>query len=86
MKGRNSSIISLRLPDSVYAILSDRATNRGLSIGQYIQGQIIHSVNATKPQLYDPLIHKAGDRVLVRKGRKLIETTVPEIDADGNVI
>ena len=33
--------------------------------------------------LYNPAIHGAGDRVLVRPGKKLIEITIPEIDADG---
>lgn len=35
--------------------------------------------------LYNPAIHKPGDRVLVKPpyGKKLIEMTLPEIDADG---
>ena len=36
--------------------------------------------------LYNPAIHKTGDRVLVRKGKRLVEMIVPEIDADGQVI
>jgi len=28
--------------------------------------------------------HRIGDRVLVQKGKRLIETVIPEIDADGN--
>ena len=36
--------------------------------------------------IYDKEIHKAGDRVLVRMGKRLVPQTVPEIDADGNLI
>lgn len=34
--------------------------------------------------IYNPAVHKAGDRVLVRQGKRLIESIVPEIDADGH--
>lgn len=33
--------------------------------------------------LYNPSIHRAGDRVLVQKGKRLIETVIPKLDADG---
>lgn len=36
--------------------------------------------------LYDRAIHKTGDKVLMRHGRRLIETVVPELDLDGNPI
>ena len=40
--------------------------------------------------IYDPIIHKAGDRVLVQspysKKKKLIEMIVPELDAGGQKI
>lgn len=41
-----------------------------------------------KPELpiYNPAIHRAGDRVLVQRGKKLIETVIPEIDGGGNPI
>jgi len=34
--------------------------------------------------IYNPAIHKAGDRVLIQQGKRLIPTIVPEIDADGH--
>ena len=39
-----------------------------------------------KLSLYNPLINKAGDRVLVRQGKNIIETIIPELDGDGNRI
>ena len=36
--------------------------------------------------LYNPSNHKIDDRVLVYKGRRLVETVIPQIDADGNPI
>ena len=43
MKGRNSVVISIRLPDAVYTILKERAGE--LSVSEYIKQQIIRSVN-----------------------------------------
>ena len=43
MKGRNSVVISIRLPENVYTILKERAG--GLSVSEYIKQQIIRSVN-----------------------------------------
>lgn len=39
-----------------------------------------------RPPLYNPAVHRPGDRVLVRQGRSLIETIVAEVDADGNAV
>lgn len=38
--------------------------------------------------LYDSTKHRAGDRVLIQSpySKRLIETTIPELDADGNPI
>ena len=43
---------------------------------------------AEKPPLYNPAIHRVGDRVLIKPphGKRLIETIIPKIDADGNMI
>ena len=38
------------------------------------------------PPLYNPSIHKVGDRVLMPKGKRVVEATVPDVDADGAVI
>jgi len=39
-----------------------------------------------KPNLpiYNPAIHRAGDKVLIQQGKRLIPTIVPSIDADGH--
>lgn len=38
--------------------------------------------------LYDPTRHKAGDRVLVQSphSKRLVETVIPTLDADGHPI
>ena len=42
--------------------------------------------NMTVP-VYDPLVHKRGDRVLMRVGRQLVPMTVPDLDVvDGRII
>lgn len=46
MKGRSTTIVSLRLPDNVYTILLGRA--KGLSVAEYLKQQAIHSVNKTE--------------------------------------
>ena len=42
---------------------------------------------SSKPPIYNPRVHKAGDRVRMRSSSgKMIEITVPEIDGEGNPI
>ena len=36
-----------------------------------------------KIPLYNPALHRPGSRVLVEKGKRLVVTIVPEIDAEG---
>ena len=110
MKGRNSTVVSIRIPDSVYATIKGRAN--GQSVPEYIKDLVIRSVNAkqqtitelrklmaepsqpvvhsvdTTVPLYNPAIHRAGDRVLIRHPhtRKLVETVIPHLDADGQPI
>jgi len=40
----------------------------------------------TAAPLYNPSIHKPGDTVMMYKGKGLVTTIIPELDADGNVI
>lgn len=42
------------------------------------QGEVV------QPKLYNPMRHRPGDRVLVQRGKRLIETVIPELDADGH--
>ena len=102
MKGRNSTTVTIRIADSVYAIVNGQAKKRGISINAFIKKKVeeysehtsssVHSVtggdvsSVHKLLLYNRSIHKTGDRVLVQKGKRLIEVVVPETDIDGNVI
>ena len=46
-----------------------------------------HELDPVQPiPLYNPQIHRAGDRVMVQKGKRLIETVIPELDADGYAV
>jgi len=54
-----------------------------------MEGNVIVGVEKDeniRPPLYNPSIHRTGDRVMVKQGNKLIETIIPELDAGGNVI
>lgn len=63
-----------------------------LSIEGYkrlIEGYKGNKQNDSQPiPLYNPAIHRAGDRVLVKPGKskKLVEVVIPEVDADGNAV
>jgi len=49
---------------------------------QIVAGINNEPVRPTVP-LYNSSIHHAGDRVLVRQGKRLVETVIPQYDADG---
>jgi len=87
MKGRNTTVISVRLPDKVIASLAERANRKDLSIGDYLKEQIIRSVNAMGSvnaiPKYDKSIHKVGDVVMMLRGKQWVKSIVPELDADG---
>ncbi len=42
-----------------------------------------HVDSQAKIPIYNPAIHKAGDRVLVLKGKEYVKMVVPDLDADG---
>ncbi len=46
-------------------------------------GQANHDNAHPRVPLYNPQIHRAGDRVMIQKGKRLIEMVIPELDADG---
>lgn len=96
MKGRNSSCINIRLDLEDIRLLTERASSKGFETpGQYVKATLLKSLHSgstfngysdsTIP-IYNPSLHKAGDRVLVRQGKKLVEQIVPELDADGQPI
>ena len=38
------------------------------------------------PPFYDPNFHRPGDTVRVRRGKRVLTTVIPELDAEGNTI
>lgn len=46
----------------------------------------LENKNVQPVPLYNPLNHKIGDRVLIQRGKRMVETVIPELDADGNPI
>ena len=52
-----------------------------LTLRQY--NKLVRDYKQNGVKLYNPAIHKAGDQVLVKQGKKLIEAVVPELDAGG---
>ena len=82
-------VVSARVTENVYTLLQDRARTKGLSLGAYVSQVLSNGI--TKPYtptipLYNEAIHKAGDTVMVRRGKTLIEAVVPELDGDGHVV
>ena len=57
----------------------------GNKVGKAVKTPRIVTERVTVP-IYNPAIHKAGDRVMVRRGGRLIETVIPELDAEGNAM
>lgn len=43
---------------------------------------------SAKIPLYNPAVHRPGDTVMIRNPhtRKMVETVIPKIDADGNAV
>lgn len=37
-----------------------------------------------RPPLYNPMVHRPGDRVLVMRGKRQVEMVIPRLDGDGN--
>jgi len=84
-------IISSRIPDYVYVSMQELADSKGMSLSAYIRQILTNGVDRKKGKsenvyvptpLYNPKIHKAGDKVKIIKGKREIIVTVP--DADGN--
>ena len=79
---RRGSEVLRRLP----VVLEYDGVNVGviLSIEYYNKLVKGYKQNDAKLSLYNSSINKAGDRVLVRQGKRLVEAIVPELDGDGN--
>lgn len=49
-------------------------------------GEIRLETELVQPKLYNPMKHRHGDRVMVQRGKQLVEVVIPELDADGQPI
>lgn len=81
--------LSKELKDLPIAVTSDgQVVATILTLTQY--NQLVKgykSIDSShKLELYNPARHKVGDRVLVQQGKRLVETTIPKLDGDGNAI
>ena len=98
MRGRNSTVLSIRIDDKLYTTLKARASDKKQSLSEYLTACLVYISKQNGPttpmtsrtmaatpslQLYNPSVHKTGDRVLVRHGKQLVEAIVPALDADG---
>lgn len=93
MKGRNSSCINIRLKDEDMEKLTKKALDKGYETpGTYVKSVILKSLRSDSTTataiipIYNKDIHKAGDKVLIKQGKVLVEAIVPEIDAEGNKV
>lgn len=48
-KGRNTTVVAVRIPDSVYTIIKRRAGKRGLSVGDWLKKVIIYDQKIPLP-------------------------------------
>jgi len=84
MKGRNTTVVSIRLSDSVYTIIQAKA--EGQSVPEYIKSLVIHSVNANRdtPQSKSKGIKKKSNTVapsrldVARQALKEAEGVLPD--------
>ena len=44
----------------------------------------IEAKPTVQPTLYNPAVHRPGDRVLIQQGKKFMEIVIPELDAGGS--
>jgi len=81
-------------PKSLYPVQPNDMKSKLAAQGIGLDGNRILGLTSKDVQpketipIYNPAMHKAGDRVLVRPpySKKLIEVTIPEVDMDGNAI
>ena len=74
-------------PNTVHhGVVQPKLRAQGLKMeGNRIVG-VSKGVPLDRVPLYNPAIHRPGDRVRVQRGRRVIETVIPEIDGEGNAI
>ena len=68
----------------------NKASDRGLNpptVGLNILSVRPKELGGTpKPPLYNPSVHRPGDRVMVYRGKRLTEVVIPELDGSGQPI
>ena len=81
MQRRRNNVKTLLRPDVKTQLKSLKME------GNRILG-LIKMVEKPAVPLYNPAIHRPGDRVLIKPtyGKRLVETVIPILDADGNSI
>lgn len=87
VKGRNTTVVSIRLADSVVFTLEERAHKQGIdSVSEYIKEQITKtcSVNTNVVQPVVSELQQMIDNMEVQPGAT--EEEFIEYDADGNRI
>ncbi len=74
MKGRNTGVVSIRLPDSILKVVEARAKAKNLSVGDYLKAQIIKSssVNTTEPALENDT-HRVNT---IKQGQNAVSSSV----------
>lgn len=81
-QGRNSFVVSIRLPDYVRAELDARAEKKGLTIEGYIKNRILYSVNTTEVTRDDGNgVPKAPQNHSVNTPVNTTKPTIPEMQA-----
>jgi hypothetical protein len=75
-------------PDNVTPVKPNIEELRGLikDIEENVKPKTENVKPKLSPPVYNPRLHKPGDRVLMRQGKRYIETVVPELDGSGQPI
>lgn len=84
VKPKQETLDSLRKMIAGYAIIGTPFID---DIGEFVDSASEEGMQSAIPT-YNPAIHRAGDKVLIKPpyGKKMIETVIPDIDAEGNAI
>jgi hypothetical protein len=103
-------MVGIRIDESDYNILKERADAKELTVSAYIKQRIVDSIHTVNKvvntmveapyvdnqvkvvqnpyqvtPIFNPRVHKTGDKVRKWDGGKWVECIVPQVDADGYV-
>lgn len=89
----NPTLVEFRsVPTSIRSVPATKRLAKAREVLKQVEGRIKESYNPAKHGLtmqlpiYDPIVHKAGDKVRVWKFGTWRAVTVPELDGDGNPV